>query len=745
MALEMETQHCDNCKKDVPVQNYLHHSIHCPRNIRLCPKCDEPYPIVEMDSHIAEDHVDVVCPGCYEFMEAVQLAAHQTHTCPKRMVSCLICEVDLPADTLLEHIDYCGSRSDRCDGCGKTVLMKYQAFHLSTRHKLAKPETEAQVAQINSSFIKQCTELSGRKTSDSPSSSANGKPTNNDGRTNGSVSKDANTYTSSQSSSVNRSPSNLNGRSSTTTTSQSSGSSLVNIGHSNKTAAADRRFVDVNPIQPTRLTRPSSTGVATASAPTKMNDAPSASNIAPTKSHVAPSNSSSATSTTAVDKTKVLPRNVDSVIADCVSSIAASLKLPHNEAGNHVSQHQAKVPFNGHNASNMRASSIQDRGKQLTASPKTLTAGKLARNGASSGFNNQRLTHPGASSVQSSERTYVLNHTGSNVANSASSTTNVANRSNTAESNAANTSREVLCRSNEVDLPSNPDGVRSRDSLFRTEVLVPQNSEPKITAVNQAPLKTRKMNFSEDALNEYMLRLEEQGLSNGLSTDSSHLGRNSINLGRKSASTSGSSTSRNVIKERAAEIRREREERLASARASNTPSIDPMRSHISQAINLTQPNDAASLTSMSLANTQANSHEDNSLDSTNALAELYDLGLLPRANNNLVEKLTRSMSTDRPPSNNRTSLTRSGSSSHRARPSNFQAIAPPRPRREHEVLTRNELRGLNETLDLDRQVHNQGLEEDGGLCLPCEFCEAPIPMDHLILHQTGCRPDLIYH
>lgn len=54
-----------------------------------------------------------------------------------------------------------------------------------------------------------------------------------------------------------------------------------------------------------------------------------------------------------------------------------------------------------------------------------------------------------------------------------------------------------------------------------------------------------------------------------------------------------------------------------------------------------------------------------------------------------------------------------------------------------QVLTRNELRGLNETLDLDRKVHNQGLEEDGGLCLPCEFCEAPIPMDHLILHQVS--------
>uniref|UniRef100_A0A8D8SMV5 TRAF-type zinc finger domain-containing protein 1 n=1 Tax=Cacopsylla melanoneura TaxID=428564 RepID=A0A8D8SMV5_9HEMI len=76
-AVQMETKLCDNCKKDVPVNNYLNHSIHCPRNIRLCPRCNEPYPIIEMESHIDQDHAEVVCPDCYEFMEAADLPSHK--------------------------------------------------------------------------------------------------------------------------------------------------------------------------------------------------------------------------------------------------------------------------------------------------------------------------------------------------------------------------------------------------------------------------------------------------------------------------------------------------------------------------------------------------------------------------------------------------------------------------------------------------------------------------------------------
>ncbi|XP_073948709.1 uncharacterized protein [Choristoneura fumiferana] len=35
-----------------------------------------------------------------------------------------------------------------------------------------------------------------------------------------------------------------------------------------------------------------------------------------------------------------------------------------------------------------------------------------------------------------------------------------------------------------------------------------------------------------------------------------------------------------------------------------------------------------------------------------------------------------------------------------------------------------------------------GGDEEAGLQLPCEFCGCPVPADDLVLHQTGCRPDL---
>nr|XP_026501335.1 uncharacterized protein LOC113404618 [Vanessa tameamea] len=55
-------------------------------------------------------------------------------------------------------------------------------------------------------------------------------------------------------------------------------------------------------------------------------------------------------------------------------------------------------------------------------------------------------------------------------------------------------------------------------------------------------------------------------------------------------------------------------------------------------------------------------------------------------------------------------------------------------------------RGLNEvTAPYNQNANNESYQSSGRgspVRLPCEFCGAPVPVDDLVQHQTGCRPDL---
>lgn len=67
-------------KKDIPKQNYDIHEIHCRRNLRLCKKCEEPFPISEMDEHMDEYHALVECK-CKVKVEKSQLEKHEVESC----------------------------------------------------------------------------------------------------------------------------------------------------------------------------------------------------------------------------------------------------------------------------------------------------------------------------------------------------------------------------------------------------------------------------------------------------------------------------------------------------------------------------------------------------------------------------------------------------------------------------------------------------------------------------------------
>ena len=57
------------------------HSLHCARNIALCPDCDEPIPRGELEEHKAEVHGLVECPMmCGEKVEACKLDDHKVNS-----------------------------------------------------------------------------------------------------------------------------------------------------------------------------------------------------------------------------------------------------------------------------------------------------------------------------------------------------------------------------------------------------------------------------------------------------------------------------------------------------------------------------------------------------------------------------------------------------------------------------------------------------------------------------------------
>jgi hypothetical protein len=55
-------------KRDIPVVNYRMHTLHCARNVVLCPTCDEPVPKSGVEEHNLEFHTEKECDVCNEKM-----------------------------------------------------------------------------------------------------------------------------------------------------------------------------------------------------------------------------------------------------------------------------------------------------------------------------------------------------------------------------------------------------------------------------------------------------------------------------------------------------------------------------------------------------------------------------------------------------------------------------------------------------------------------------------------------------
>ncbi|XP_021940829.1 TRAF-type zinc finger domain-containing protein 1-like [Zootermopsis nevadensis] len=135
-------QFCSNCKREVPRSNFVMHNVHCQRKLALCNKCDEPVPRCELSAHNTNFHAVVKCPACGHQCEKIHLVDHQNSSCSHRTICCNYCHIEIEANELAEHENYCGSRTERCEDCGEFVMLKYQQLHQDSNHSFLKLKDE---------------------------------------------------------------------------------------------------------------------------------------------------------------------------------------------------------------------------------------------------------------------------------------------------------------------------------------------------------------------------------------------------------------------------------------------------------------------------------------------------------------------------------------------------------------------------------------------------------------------------
>ena len=126
MATEnkMETELCENCKKQVPAENYQMHFVHCKRNIQLCPLCGEAVSRKEEKEHFEEYHTKIDCVQCGQKTTRIEERNHLANECGKRPILCQYCDISLPRERIAEHEEFCGSRTELCPKCIRYVLIK---------------------------------------------------------------------------------------------------------------------------------------------------------------------------------------------------------------------------------------------------------------------------------------------------------------------------------------------------------------------------------------------------------------------------------------------------------------------------------------------------------------------------------------------------------------------------------------------------------------------------------------------
>ena len=123
---------CPNCRADVPEPRLEMHVAFCERNVHRCDACGELVQRSEKDAHAASCGAAPVQCECGESVTKATLERHKASACLHRMVECEFCEVGFTYVELMDHSEYCGSRTENCTACLKLVQLRNMDRHISS-------------------------------------------------------------------------------------------------------------------------------------------------------------------------------------------------------------------------------------------------------------------------------------------------------------------------------------------------------------------------------------------------------------------------------------------------------------------------------------------------------------------------------------------------------------------------------------------------------------------------------------
>ncbi len=86
----------------------------------FCDACQIAVPKAEKEKHMSEAHTIVFCE-CGARLESRMLTSHKENDCPKRIVRCSFCPLEMSYIEKYEHELKCGSQTEKCDTCKRYI------------------------------------------------------------------------------------------------------------------------------------------------------------------------------------------------------------------------------------------------------------------------------------------------------------------------------------------------------------------------------------------------------------------------------------------------------------------------------------------------------------------------------------------------------------------------------------------------------------------------------------------------
>ena len=121
---------CNNCKKEISTETWCIHDAVCSRHNYYCENCENIISIREKDAHDAncpENYIN--CGDCDEIIKLKDYKDHKINKCENRLLECEYCELSMKYCKLVPHKIICGSRTRKCDTCGKFIQLQYYKDH----------------------------------------------------------------------------------------------------------------------------------------------------------------------------------------------------------------------------------------------------------------------------------------------------------------------------------------------------------------------------------------------------------------------------------------------------------------------------------------------------------------------------------------------------------------------------------------------------------------------------------------